>query len=69
MLSLRKKYYEEDEAYRMMALDASKPEQLETLPDGESAVVLLEGVSMYLTNEQVPACSRRSERNTPAFRF
>lgn len=53
VLSLRKKYYEEDEAYRMMALDASKPEQLETLPDGESAVLLLEGVSMYLTNEQV----------------
>ena len=53
VLSLRKKYYEEDEAYRMMALDASKPEQLETLPDGESAVLLLEGVSMYLTTEQV----------------
>ena len=53
VLSLRKKYYEESAVYHMMAVDASKAEQIERLPDSEAAVVLLEGISMYLTNGQM----------------
>jgi len=37
----------------MMAMDASEAEQIERLPDSEAAIVILEGVSMYLTNQQV----------------
>ena len=37
----------------MMALDASRPEQIGSLPDHDTAIVVLEGLSMYLTNSQV----------------
>ncbi len=53
VLSVRQKYYAESDAYRMMPIDASKIEQTERLPNGETAIVILEGISMYLTNEQV----------------
>lgn len=53
VLSLRRKYYEEHDAYHMMAIDASKAEQIERLPDSKAAIVILEGISMYLTNGQV----------------
>lgn len=53
VLSLRKKYYEENEVYHMMAIDTSKTEQIDGLPNGEVAIIILEGISMYLTNEQI----------------
>lgn len=53
VLSVRKKYYKENDAYHMMAIDASKPEQIKRLADSDAAIVILEGVSMYLTNDQV----------------
>ena len=34
-------------------LDASRPEQIELLPDCNTAIVVLEGLSMYLTNIKV----------------
>ncbi len=62
VLLLRKKYYKENEAYRMMAVDASKTEEAEMLPDGEAAIAVLEGISMYLTNEQVGRLIRTLEK-------
>lgn len=53
VLSLRRKYYKENASYHMMAVDVSDTEQIGNLSDGETAVVILEGVSMYLTNGQV----------------
>lgn len=53
VISLRRKYYTETEAYRMIALDASNVEQLKALPSSDVAIVVLEGLSMYLTNEQI----------------
>ena len=53
VIEIRRKYFQEDETYHMMALDASRPEQIETLPDHDTAIVVLEGLSMYLTNSQV----------------
>ena len=53
VISARRQYFEETGSYRMMALDASKSEQLETLPDGETAILILEGLSMYLSEEQL----------------
>ena len=46
----------------MMALDASKAEQTDGLPDGETAIVVMEGVSMYLTNDQVRQFLQALER-------
>lgn len=37
----------------MMALDACDPEQIAKLPDSDNAIVVLEGLSMYLTNDQL----------------
>ena len=62
VLSLRRKYYGENAACRMMALDASKAEQTDGLPDGETAIVVMEGVSMYLTNDQVRQFLQALER-------
>ena len=53
VIEIRKKHFQENETYHMKALDASRPEQIGTLPDRDEAIVVLEGLSMYLTNSQV----------------
>ena len=53
VIEIRKKYFQENETYHMMALDASRPEQIVSLPDRNTAIVVLEGLSMYLTNSHV----------------
>ncbi len=53
VIAVRKKYYEEKDNYSMMAADASHPEQIKTLPESDAAVVVLEGLCMYLTKEQL----------------
>lgn len=55
VITLRKKYYEESECYQMRVFDASDAKQVELLPDSDTVIVILEGISMYLTNEQVNA--------------
>ena len=46
----RKRYYQETEGYRMISADITDPHWLEQLPKGK-AIVLMEGVSMYLPDE------------------
>lgn len=53
VIEIRKKHFQENERYHMMALDASRPDQIGSLPDCDTAIVILEGLSMYLTNSQV----------------
>lgn len=53
VIRVRKTYYEESGSYSMRALDAGDREALQTLPGGPCAIVVLEGLCMYLTNEQV----------------
>ena len=55
VLAIRKKYYAENDKYRMMELDATKPEQIAALPDNETAILVLEGISMYLSKKQLQA--------------
>ena len=55
VIAVRRRYYEETDCCHMAQLDASDPNQIAGLPDSDSAVVLLEGLSMYLTNEQLHA--------------
>lgn len=47
----RKKYYAESESYHMLTADASEPGWLKDFPKDKPAVVIMEGVSMYLENE------------------
>ncbi len=49
----RKKYYNETDNYKMFCADASKTEWLSEFPKAENAIVILEGICMYLSNEQV----------------
>ncbi len=53
VISQRKKYYSEGEYYKMIEGDASKPEWIENLKNSENAVIILEGISMYMTNSEV----------------
>ena len=53
VIEIRKKYFQENETYHMMSLDASRPEQIGSLPDCNIAIIVLEGISMYLTNSQM----------------
>ena len=50
----RKRYYQETEQYKMLPADVRDPDWLEGLP-GNRAIVLMEGVSMYLTREEMAA--------------
>ena len=51
----RRRYYRENEAYRMIASDARKMEWLEALPENVNAIVVMEGVSMYMQLEELQA--------------
>ena len=50
---IRKKYFGESDTYTIRGLDVTSPEQILRLPDSGTAIVILEGVSMYLTNDQL----------------
>lgn len=53
VIAVRRKYFEETENYHMMNLDATIPEQIKLLPESKTAIVVLEGISMYLSNSQL----------------
>lgn len=62
VLEARKKYYSENEHYKMMAFDASKSEMVEKLPDAKTVIVVFEGISMYLRNEELNAFVRALDK-------
>ena len=49
----RKKYYTESVDYQMVAGDVRNGEWLKTIREDQSAIVVMEGVSMYLTVEEM----------------
>ena len=51
VIAVRRRYFNETDTYRMMTLDASNPDEVQKLPDAERIVVVMEGLSMYLTND------------------
>lgn len=53
VLEARKNYYKESERYHMTVLNAADPEQIKSLPQSETAIIVFEGVSMYLTNDEL----------------
>lgn len=44
----RKRYFAETETYRMIASDIRKKDWLKRIPEGKPAIIVMEGVSMYL---------------------
>lgn len=55
----RKRYYVETETYRMIGGDIREPEWLETVPKADTAILVMEGVSMYLQREDLLALLSR----------
>ena len=49
----RKKYYEETPAYRMIATDVRDGTWLTNIPQKNCAIIVMEGISMYLTAEEL----------------
>lgn len=58
VIDSRKNYYNETDCYLMKKLDASNQEDLLSLPDATCAIVVLEGISMYLTDDQLTTLLR-----------
>lgn len=53
VIEQRKRYYQEDFRYRMIAADVRDPVWLDQIPQSKRAIVIMEGVSMYLTPEEL----------------
>ncbi len=49
----RKRYYSESADYQMLAGDARDCNWLKSIPETKSAIVVMEGVSMYLTSREL----------------
>lgn len=62
VIEARKNYYTESENYHMQIFDLSKSEMVAALPDAQSAIVILEGISMYLKNEQINSFLKAIEK-------
>ena len=58
----RKRYYRESEHYRMISGDVTKPHWLEAIPGG-NAIIVMEGVSMYLPPEELKKALDRVEEH------
>ena len=52
VISERKKYYTETNEYKMLIGDARDVSWLENIPESKSAIVVMEGISMYLSPEE-----------------
>lgn len=53
VISERKLYYAESENYKMLVGDARKPDWLSEINQTKAAVVIFEGISMYLTHDEI----------------
>ena len=55
----RKRYYTETDSYKMLAGDARESGWLSAIPETDAAIVVMEGVSMYLTIEEMQSLTVR----------
>ena len=53
VIAERSRYYEQSDTYAMLGADASGAAWVEQLPDAGRVIVVMEGLSMYLTVEQM----------------
>lgn len=49
----RSRYFSESEEYRMLGADVRQPGWLDTVPKADTAIVVMEGLSMYLQMEEL----------------
>lgn len=65
----RRKYFPETENYHMLPSDIREEAWLDRLPPGSSLIVVMEGVSMYLTPEELTGVLARWTRRFPKVRI
>ena len=53
VIAQRQRHFAETDTYRMLSSDIRDPNWLEQIPAGVPAIIVMEGVSMYLTLEQL----------------
>ena len=58
VIAERKRYFEESDIYRMLAADVREGRWLEAI-DQKNAIVVMEGVSMYMTREELEELLQR----------
>ena len=51
----RKTYFREEDHYRMIGTDVADPDLLLQIPSAETALIVMEGISMYLNPEDLSA--------------
>lgn len=51
----RKQYYQESENYRMISMDVTDPDLMNHVRQGGTALIVMEGISMYLPDAQLRA--------------
>ena len=51
VIEIRKEYFSETEKYKMLGASASETDWIFALPDSKKVLVVLEGISMYLSEE------------------
>lgn len=52
VIALRRRFYEETECCHMLGFDVSDPAWLPLVPDGGDALIIAEGLSMFLTADE-----------------
>lgn len=62
VIGLRRRYYEEQGVYHMIGADVTELGWLEGLPDAPAALVVLEGLSMYLPMDRLKALLEAIQR-------
>ena len=55
----RQKYFEQTESYRMIGGDLRQESWLAEIPEGREAIIVMEGVSMYLAPEELETLLQR----------
>ncbi|MEE1327409.1 MAG: class I SAM-dependent methyltransferase [Oscillospiraceae bacterium] len=59
----RKKYFREEDHYHMISADVTDPELLLQIPSAETALIVMEGISMYLNPEDLSALLHKLARH------
>ena len=59
VISERKRYFEETESYRMIASDVRETSWLDRIPAGKTAILVMEGISMYLQQSELREVLKR----------
>lgn len=65
VISVRRQYFAQTQEYHMLAGDVTDKNWLEQFPDAQTAIVVMEGLSMYLPMEQLKLLLCRLQARFP----